>query len=97
MEEDCRWVGIHLAGLWLLNIKRDAINLPEFSQWVYYPNHDMEEKLIQGDYDILNSEYGIPHICYVMRQNIEKYSGPYEYAGEALKRISEESTDKYKL
>ena len=42
-------------------------------------------KLIQGDYDILDSEYGIPHICYVMRQSLKTNNiRSDKFAGEKL-------------
>ncbi len=71
IDKSCRWMGFWLAGGWFYNITESGSFLNNYFAWLVYEYNDLEEKLLSGNYDILEDEYDIPHILYVLANPIK--------------------------
>lgn len=84
----CRWVGSWLAGKWFYNESEPYrfILHENNTKWDDYLFQDAELKLIKGDFNILNDDYDIPHIIYVMKKTKPISDSNFSDIGEKLLR-----------
>lgn len=84
----CRWVGFWLAGKWFYNDYEPymLVLFENYTEWKAYFYQNAELKLINGDFNILEDDYDIPHILYVLNREKKENDNGSTSLGEKLFR-----------